>query len=258
MLLVIDIGNTNGVFAVFDGEVLKGKWRMSTNPQRTADEYAVLIQQFFVASGLQSPSIDGAILSTVVPESQFAVTEFCRMEYDVEPLVVGDASVKLGIEVRVDELQEVGADRLVNAVEAWRRYQQPMVVVDFGTATTFDVIGDDGAYLGGVIAPGVNLSLNALHMAAAKLPNVRIRPPAKVIGTSTVGAMESGVYYGYIGLIEGIVAQIRKEYGAEMKVIATGGLAKLYGKACASIEDIVDDLTIVGLKTIYHYNHCNQ
>jgi type III pantothenate kinase len=254
MLLAVDVGNTNCVFAVFDGEELRGEWRMATLSSRTADEYAVLLLQFFHAQGIAAREIDGAILSTVVPETQFPILRMCERSFGVRPLLVGDPAVRLGMEVRLDQPEEVGADRLVNAVEAWRRYARPLVVVDFGTATTFDVVSADGAYLGGAIAPGVNLSLDALHAAAAKLPRIRVRRPVKVIGTSTISAMESGIYFGYIGLVDGIVRRIEREYGAVMKVIATGGLASLYAEGCETIEETVEDLTIRGLQMIYHRN----
>ncbi len=254
MLLAIDIGNTNCVFAVFDGAELRGEWRMATQANRTADEYAVLLLQFFAGQGLKAGSIDAAIISTVVPEAQFPLLRLCEQTFSVRPLIVGDPAVKLGIEVHVEKPEEVGADRLVNTVEAWNRFGCPLIVVDFGTATTFDVVGRNGAYLGGVIAPGVNLSLDALHAAAAKLPRIRVRRPVHVIGTSTISAMESGVYYGYIGMVDGIVEGIRREFGGEMKVIATGGLASLYAEGCKTLEAIVEDLTIRGLHTIYERN----
>jgi type III pantothenate kinase len=172
-------------------------------------------------------------------------------------MVIGDPRLKLktGITVKTDNPSEVGADRLVNAFAAWRRFKASMIVIDFGTATTFDVVSAQGDYLGGVIAPGVNLSLDALHRAAAKLPNVAIQPPDKVIGTNTIGAMQSGIYYGYAGMVESVTAKIKKEFGAPMKVIATGGLASLYAKACPAIEQVDPDLTITGLKELYQLNH---
>lgn len=254
MLLAIDVGNTNCVFAVFEGETLRGEWRMATLASRTADEYAVLLLQFFSVAGLRREDIDAAILSTVVPETQFPILRLCERTFGVRPMIVGDAAVQLGIEVKLDKPEEVGADRLVNAVEAWRRFGCPLIVVDFGTATTFDVVGESGAYLGGVIAPGVNLSLDALHAAAAKLPRIRVRRPGKVIGTSTVSAMEAGVYFGYISLVDGIVQRIRQEFAAPMRVIATGGLATLYAEGCTTIEETAEDITIRGLHTIYHRN----
>ncbi len=254
MLLAIDVGNTNCVFAVFEDDLVRGEWRMATLSSRTADEYAVLLLQFFAVSGLKKEDITAAILSTVVPETQFPILRLCERNFGIRPLIVGDAAVDLGIEVKLEKPEEVGADRLVNAVEAWRRYGVPLIVVDFGTATTFDVVGEHGAYFGGVIAPGVNLSLDALHAAAAKLPRIRVRRPGKVIGTSTVSAMESGVYFGYISLVDGIVRRINKEFGRDMKVIATGGLASLYAEGCETIDETAEDITIRGLHTIYHRN----
>jgi len=256
MLLAIDAGNTNTVFAVFDGEKLAGQWRISTDANRTADEYAVWLLQLMQLTGIKQSTVKAAILASVVPQTWFALRTLCRTYFHTELLIVGQPGVKTGVGVKVDRPSEVGADRIVNAAAAWRRYKQPLIVVDFGTATTFDVVNEKGDYIGGVIAPGINLSLAALHKAAAKLPNVAITKPAKVIGTETVGAMQSGIYYGYVGLIEGIVARIREEYGQKaMKVIATGGLAPLYAKATSVIEHLEPDLTIVGLKEIYQMNH---
>lgn len=254
MLLCIDVGNTNIVFAIFHEGALRGQWRMSTISNRTSDEYAVWLQQILSHEGIAFSAIKGAILSTVVPETQFAMITLCRQYFHVTPVVVGEKGFQINMPVRVDKPQEVGADRLVNAVEAWRRYHTAMIIVDFGTATTFDVVSGKGEYLGGVIAPGVNLSLMALHQAAAKLPSIRVRQPEKVIGTNTVSAMESGVYYGYLALVDGIVQRIKHEYGDAMKVIATGGLASLYARKSETIEEIVADLTIYGLFTLYSFN----
>lgn len=255
MLLVIDIGNTNSVFAVFEGETLRGQWRMATLHHRTADEYFVWLTHVMQDVGIDPKTINGAVTATVVPETQFAVTQLCKKYFHIDtPLMVGDESVTLGIKIKLERPEEVGADRLVNAIEAWRRYKQPLVVIDFGTATTFDVVDSEGAYAGGVIAPGVNLSLEALHRAAAKLPSIRVKKPSQVIGKSTISAMESGIYYGYIGMIEGLTSRIIKEFGQPMKVIATGGLSALYAKATPIIEETVEDLTIYGLRTIYGLN----
>ena len=255
MLLCIDVGNTNIVFAIFDGESLRGQWRMSTISHRTSDEYAVWLRQILSQEDIQFSDITGAILSTVVPDTQFAMISLCRHYFSITPVIVGQKGMCITMPVRVDKPQEVGADRLVNAVEAWRRYGHALIVVDFGTATTFDVVSAAGEYLGGVIAPGVNLSLMALHQAAAKLPSVRVRQPEKVIGTNTVSAMESGVFYGYLSLVDGIVSRIKEEYGVPMKVLATGGLAPLYARQSSTIEETVSDLTIYGLHTIYHMNN---
>lgn len=256
MLLVIDAGNTNVVFAVFDEGRLAGQWRIATDARRTADEYGVWLTQVLQLAGISPGHIDGAVLASVVPQAIFDLRQLTRRYFRTELLLIGDQrlSINTGITVNIDNPREVGADRLVNAFAAWSRYKAALIVVDFGTATTFDVVSGQGAYIGGVIAPGVNLSLEALHKAAAKLPTVAIQPPARAIGTNTVGAMQSGIYYGYAGLVDGIAGRIKAEYGAPMKVIATGGLASLYAKACPVIEHLEPDLTIFGLKDLYHMN----
>lgn len=256
MLLVIDVGNTNVVFAVFDGDKIAGQWRISTDAKRTSDEYGVWLTQVLEHSKIVPESIKGAVVSSVVPQTLFDLRQLTKRYFNTELMVIGDPRLKLktGVGVKIDNPAEVGADRLVNAYAAWSRYKKPLIVVDFGTATTFDVVSKDGDYIGGVIAPGVNLSLDALQRAAAKLPNIGIAAPAKVIGTNTVGAMQSGIYYGYVGLVEGITERIKAEYNAKMLVIATGGLASLYAKACPVIEHVEPDLTIYGLKQLYEMN----
>jgi type III pantothenate kinase len=256
VLLVIDAGNTNVVFAVFVGDRILGQWRISTDAKRTADEYGVWLTQVMAYEKLDPKNIKAAVLSSVVPQAIFDLRQLAKRYFNTELMVIGDPrlNLDLGITVRIDNPREVGADRLVNSFAAWRKYKKDLIVIDFGTATTFDVVTAKGAYLGGVIAPGVNLSLDALHRAAAKLPNVAIQPPDKVIGTNTTHAMQSGIYHGYAGMVESLVAKIIKEYGAAMKVIATGGLAPLYAKACPVIESVEPDLTIIGLKEIYEMN----
>lgn len=255
MLLAIDSGNTNIVFAVFnDDGTVAGEWRSSTAANRTADEFGVWLLRVMEMQGLAPADITDAIIATVVPANLYALTQLCERYFDAQPRVVGDPGVDLGIEVKTDNPIEVGADRLVNAVAAMERYGGPLICIDFGTATTFDVIDADGAYTGGAIAPGINLSLEALHMAAAKLPRVAVERPERVIGTSTVTAMQSGIYWGYVAMIEGMVARIRKEFGTEMKVIATGGLAGMFAKATDIIEATDQDLTLRGLYAIYLRN----
>lgn len=255
MLLAIDSGNTNTVFAVFDndGSVL-GEWRSSTNANRTADEFAVWLSQLMSFEGLKAKDIDSAIIATVVPAMLFSLQTLCRKYFKVEPLVVGDKQVSLGIEVFLDRPEEVGADRLVNAIAAHEMYQGPLIVIDFGTATTFDVVDEDGNYCGGAIAPGINLSLEALHMAAAKLPRVAIGRPEKAIGKGTTTAMQSGIFWGYIGMIEGLTQRMKDEFGAEMTVIATGGLSSLFAKSTDVIQYSDTDLTLRGLLAIYKRN----
>ncbi len=254
MLLAIDLGNTNAVFAVFDEEKLLGQWRISTSVGKSADEYAVWLLSLLQINNISPTAIKAVILSSVVPEANFAIEQFCKRYFNLLPLLIGSPDLQLPIKIMLKKAQEVGADRLVNAIEAWRRYKKPMIIVDFGTATTFDVVDCQGNYIGGVIAPGVNLSLAALRKATAKLPNVQVKEPEKVIGTSTVTAMQSGIYFGYVGLVEGIVRRIAAEYGMEMKVIATGGLASLYATHIAAIEETVSDLTLNGLNYIYNFN----
>ena len=253
MLLAIDSGNTNTVFAVFDGERLVSQWRAATEADRTADEYAVWLGQLMGLESLTAADIDDAIVATVVPQTLFNLRLLCRRYFECEPIVVGEG-VALGIEVRIDRPDEVGADRLVNAVAAHATYGEALIIVDFGTATTFDVVDADGNYAGGVIAPGVNLSLEALHQAAAQLPRIAVEKTAAVIGGATVPAMQSGIYWGYVGLIEGLVARIRDEFGAAMKVVATGGLAPLFATGTEVIDHVDADLTVRGLCEIYGRN----
>lgn len=254
MLLAIDAGNTNIVFALHDGDTLLHKWRISSSASRTADEYMVWLTQLMNLENVTPDKITAAIIATVVPQALFPLQLLCRRYFDCTALVVGDADVALGIKVDIDHPKEVGADRLVNAVAAQSHYGGPMIIIDFGTATTFDIIDKAGNYAGGVIAPGVNLSVEALHMAAAKLPRIAVERPEKIIGTGTVSAMQSGVFWGYVGLIEGLVERIMEEYGKKMKVLATGGLAPLFDEATDIIEIVDQELTTQGLFEIYNRN----
>ncbi|GAA0568373.1 type III pantothenate kinase [Caenispirillum bisanense] len=254
MLLAIDSGNTNTVFSVFDGDEVKGEWRASTATDRTADEYGVWLTLLLGTAGITPADIKAAIIATVVPANVFTLKSVCRRYFDCEPLVIGEPGVDLGLTIRLDRPEEVGADRLVNAVAAHARYPGPLIVIDFGTATTFDVVAANGDYLGGAIAPGINLSLEALHMAAAKLPRIAVGRPKSVIGKSTVPAMKSGVYWGYVGLIEGLVRRICDEMGAAMTVVATGGLAPLFMEATDAIHHLDQDLTLRGLLEIHRRN----
>jgi type III pantothenate kinase len=254
MLLAIDVGNTNTKLAVFEDRTIKGSWRAATDTTRTADEYAVWLTTLMALHGMQRGDIDGAIIASVVPETTFNLITLCRRYFSIQPLVVGDPGVELGIRAVIDRPEEVGADRLVDAVAAQERYGGPLIVVDFGTATTFNVVDRDGNYAGGVIAPGINLSLQALYMAAAKLPRVDVRRPQRVIATNTVDAMQSGIFWGYIGLIEGIVARMRAEAEFELPVIATGGLAPLFAGATNAITTVDGDITLRGLLLIHERN----
>lgn len=253
MLLAIEQGNTNTLFGVHDGHTWIAQWRSATDSSRTADEYAVWLSQLLNMSGLQLGILDACIISSVVPQSIFNLRNLARRYLHVEPLVVGE-NAELGIEVRIDKPSEAGADRLVNALGAHVLYPGPLIVIDSGTATTFDVIGADGGFEGGVIAPGINLSMEALHSAAAKLPRVAIQKPQRVVGTDTVGAMQSGVFWGYVALIEGLIARIKAERGEEMTVIATGGVASLFHGSTMSIDHFDPDLTIRGLLEIHRRN----
>jgi type III pantothenate kinase len=254
MLLAIDAGNTNIVFAVHDGKAMRAEWRAVTETTRTADEYAVLLQPLLALEGLSFSDIDAAIVASVVPAAMFDLRLFCRKYMKCEPLVVGDPEVDLGIQVQVDRPSAVGADRLVNTIAAHAAYKGPLIVVDFGTATTFDIVGANGDYEGGVIAPGANLSAEALHQAAAMLPRVAVQRTQSVIGKDTVPAMQSGLYWGYLGLIEGLVSKIKEEYGSPMTVIGTGGLANLFYKQTSSIDHLDPDLTLRGLILLHARN----
>jgi len=255
MLLAIEQGNTNTLFAVHDGKEWVAEWRSATESTRTADEYAVWLIQLLALEGLTLSHFNGCIISSVVPQSLFNLRNLSRRYIKVEPMVIGE-NVDLGIEVRIDKPAEAGADRLVNAIGGFIKYGGPLIIIDSGTATTFDVVGSDGAFEGGVIAPGINLSMQALHSAAAKLPRVAIQRPQsnRVIGKDTVGAMQSGVYYGYIGLIEGLIEKIKQEYVRPMTVVATGGVASLFMGATRKIDKFDGDLTIGGMLEIWRRN----
>nr|WP_232792863.1 type III pantothenate kinase [Caulobacter hibisci] len=255
MLLAIEQGNTNTMFAIHDGQSWIAQWRAATESTRTADEYVVWLSQLMSMQGLGFRALDACIISSVVPQSLFNLRNLSRRYLNVEPLVIGE-NAKLGVDVRIDKPSEAGADRLVNAVGAHMAYKGPLVVIDSGTATTFDVVGADGAFEGGIIAPGINLSMQALHEAAAKLPRIAIQRPSRnrVVGTDTVSAMQSGVFWGYISLIEGLVSRIKAERGEPLTVVATGGVASLFEGATDSIDHFDPDLTIRGLLEIHRRN----
>ena len=261
MLLAIDVGNTNIVFAICDGETIKWRWRISTDGQRTADEYAVWLHQLMQLEGVERAHVSAAIIATVVPQTLFNLQRLCRKYFQVDALVVAVGNINLGLRIDLPNPAEVGADRLVNASAAHADHPGNLIIVDFGTATTFDVVSADGAYQGGVIAPGINLSMDALYQAAAKLPRIAVEPPISpsggnlgVIGKGTVHAMQSGVFWGYVGLIEGLVARITSEIGGAVTVIATGGLATLFNRHTSAIDSVDGDLTIRGLIRIHALN----
>lgn len=256
MLLTIDCGNTNTVFAIWDGEHFVASWRCATQHQRTADEYYTWLRTLMTLHEVDV-TITDCIISSTVPRVVLNLRILCDRYFDTRPWVVGKVDTKLPVGVRVDAGTAVGPDRLVNTVAGFDRHGGDLIIVDFGTATTFDVADADGAYIGGVIAPGVNLSLEALHMAAAALPHVDITQPQRVVGTNTVACMQSGVFWGYVGLIKEITARIRAERDRPMKVIATGGLAPLFQQAEALFDAFEDDLTMHGLTVIHKYNKDN-
>lgn len=254
MLLAIDVGNTNTKFALHDGAAWRAQWRASTDSSRTADEYAPWLAQSMAMSGLKFDDVSACIISTVVPQALFNLRNLSRRYVNAEPLVIGEAGVNLGIAVRIDKPSEAGADRLVNAVGAYVQYGGPAIVIDSGTATTFDIVAADGAFEGGVILPGINLSLQALHDAAARLPRVEIRDPGRVIGKDTVGAMQSGIYWGSMDMIAGLCHRIKAEYGAPMKVVATGGVASIFEGAFDFVDHFDQDITSRGLLEIFKRN----
>lgn len=253
MLLAIDCGNTNTVFSIWDGSQFVGTWRTSTEWQRTADQYYVWISTLLELQKLDV-QISEVIISSTVPRVVFNLRVLCDRYFGTRPLVVGKPDCLLPAQPRVDEGTQVGPDRLVNAAGAFDRHGGDLIVVDFGTATTFDVVASDGAYVGGVIAPGVNLSLEALHQAAAALPHVDVTKPQRVIGTNTVACMQAGVFWGYVGLVRGVCERIKAEYEKPMRIIGTGGLAPLFNQGDVLFDLIEDDLTMHGLTVINKYN----
>ena len=253
MLLTIDCGNTNTVFSIWDGERFLANWRASTEWQRTADQYYVWLSTLMKLQKIEVEITD-VIISSTVPRVVFNLRVLCDRYFNCRPYVVGKPDCVLPVPPRVDEGTQIGPDRLVNTAGAFDRFGGDLVVVDFGTATTFDVVDVDGAYVGGVIAPGVNLSLEALHAAAAALPHVDISKPQRVVGTNTVACMQSGVFWGYVGLVREICARIKAERGTEMRVISTGGLAPLFQQTEPLFDEYQDDLTMHGLTVIYRHN----
>ncbi len=253
MLLAIDIGNTNVVLGVFEKETLTENWRVGTNTQITPDEYAMIFKDLFNFTGLEFRQITGVIISTVVPPLLPVMTAMSRKYFRIEPMIV-TSEIRSGITVRYDNPKEVGADRLVNAAAAYKLYGGPLIIVDFGTATTFCAVTRNGDYLGGAISPGVKISAEALFQRASKLPRVELVKPEKVIGSDTISAMQAGIIYGYAGLVDGIVERMKKELSEDAKVIATGGLAELIAPETKTIREIEPDLTLKGLQLLYDLN----
>ena len=249
MLLAIDAGNTNVVFALLDGRTVRGRWRIATDPRRTGDEYAVWLMQLLAIRGVKPDQVDQIIISTVVPRALHNLEILCRHYFDIEPLVAGVGKADYAIDIDVDEPRSLGADRAVNAIAAHTKHGGDLIIVDFGTATTFDVIDFHGAYKGGIIAPGINLSLDALVGNTAKLPRIAIEVPKSlsVVGRNTEDQMLIGVFWGYVAMMEGLIARLRAEIGRPAKVIATGGLAVLFDEATQIFDAVDPDLTIDGL-----------
>ncbi|WP_047154292.1 type III pantothenate kinase [Aneurinibacillus tyrosinisolvens] len=253
MLFVIDVGNTNIVLGVYEGDELKHNWRIHTDRSKTDDEFGMLIKSLFADKGITFSQIEGAIISSVVPPLMFPLEKMCYKYLGVKPMVIGPG-LKTGLNIKADNPREVGADRIVNAVAAIHHYGTPLIVVDFGTATTFCFIDEEGGYHGGAIAPGIAISTEALYSRAAKLPRIELSKPPSVIGRNTVHAMQSGVIYGFVGQVDELVRRMKKESKSNPKVIATGGLAELIGNESNEI-DIVDPwLTVKGLRLIYDRN----
>jgi len=253
VLLAIDIGNTNVKVGIFDGDRLRATWSLATGIQRTSDEYSGLLLSLMGRRKVSPSKITGVVLCSVVPPLLPAFVELCTKYLNAKPLVV-EAGVKTGMRIRLDNPREVGPDRVVAAVAAQNLYGKPSMVIDFGTATTFDVVSQEGDYLGGAIAPGIVIATEALYTHTAALPRIRLSTPERAIGKNTISAMQSGIIFGYIGLIEGLIRRIEQELGRKAKVIATGGQAHLLAHEIPMIEIVNPDLTLVGLRLIYEMN----
>lgn len=253
MLFVLDVGNTNTVIGVYEGEVLKYHWRIETSRNKTEDEYGMIIKSLLQHEGLEFTQFDGMIISSVVPPIMFALEGMCKKYFGIKPLVVGPG-IKTGLDIKYENPREVGADRIVNAVAGIHEYGGPLIIVDFGTATTYCYINEEKQYMGGAIAPGIGISTEALYSRASKLPRIEITRPESIIGKTTVSAMQAGILYGYVGQVEGIVARMKEQSNGEPLVIATGGLAPLIANESIAIDIVEPFLTLKGLQLIYKRN----
>jgi len=253
VLLAIDVGNTNTVLGAFEGTVLRQQWRVETSQSRTSDEWGILIRQLFAADGLDPGQVRSIAISSVVPPLVLALEQMARRFFGVKPLFVGPG-VKTGLPILYDNPREVGADRVVNAVAAFHRWKRGLIVVDFGTATTFDAVSPRGEYLGGAIAPGIAISMEALFLHAAKLPRVEFARPPHVVGKNTVASMQSGLVFGYVGLVDGICERMQAELPFPALVVATGGLAPLLAGLSRAITEVDEHLTLDGLRLIHEMN----
>ncbi len=253
MLLAIDVGNTNIVYGLFDGQALVHQFRVETSRGRTADEYAVILRQLLAMRDISPSDVKGAIVASVVPALTEPMLELVRRAFGQEALVVGPG-IRTGMAILYENPREVGADRIVNGVAAFERFKSGLIVVDFGTATTFDCVSPKGEYIGGVIAPGIQISADALFARAAKLPRVEITKPPRVVGRNTQNSMQSGIVYGYVGLVDGLVDRLVAELGFPCRVVATGGLARMIAPLSRTIEEVDDELTLTGLRLLYERN----
>ncbi|MFK2826945.1 type III pantothenate kinase [Bacillus sp. B190/17] len=253
MIFVLDVGNTNTVLGVYEEDELKFHWRIETSRHKTEDEYGMVIKDLFQHVGISFDQIEGIIISSVVPPIMFSLEQMCRKYFNIKPMIVGPG-MKTGLNIKYENPREVGADRIVNAVAAIHEYGSPLIIVDFGTATTYCYIDEDGHYMGGAIAPGITISTEALYSRAAKLPRIEIIRPDHIVGKNTVAAMQAGILYGYVGQVDGIVNRMKEQSKKQPTVIATGGLAPLIGEEAQSIDIVDPYLTLKGLCLIYKRN----